>query len=109
MERSLVEVYVQGGLKDCINMHGPITYDFIPSASKRILGRLFYELENLEKIKKYANQDVYKTTILNLRQEIQELQTENRLLRDRMNKKRIFEHKKPIGNLSIGLGDFLNG
>ena len=31
---------ISGGLKHCINAHGPITKNFIPSASKRISGQI---------------------------------------------------------------------
>jgi len=39
-EEKKITNLINGGLKDTINVHGPITQDFVTSASKRVLGML---------------------------------------------------------------------
>ena len=36
---------VMGAIKDTINAHGPITQDFVPSATKRIANQIFVTME----------------------------------------------------------------
>lgn len=98
IDREQLEIFVKGALNQCIDAHGSIHFGWVPSAAKRILGRLVPEIE------KYV-QESRSQIIDNLRKEIQQLQTENRLLKDRVNKKRIWEHKKP-NNLNAGLNEF---
>lgn len=99
LDRETLEIFVKGGLKNCIDAHGPIDFGWVDSAAKRIIGQITPEIEDWV-------QDTRAKTIDNLRREIREIQTENRLLRDRLNKKRIFEHKRPI-SLHAGLEEFL--
>lgn len=99
-DREKLERFVKNGLNQCIDAHGSIHYGWVPSACKRIIGQILPEIE------KYLK-DTRSEVINNLRKEIQQLQTQNNLLRDRLNKKRIFEHKKPISNLNAGLKEFL--
>lgn len=40
-QRNRINSEVIGALKSCINAHGPITLDWISSASKRITGALY--------------------------------------------------------------------
>ena len=48
-EKKLYNI-VQGSLKSCIDAHGPITKQFIPSASKRVKNQIKAPLiENLKK------------------------------------------------------------
>lgn len=44
----LIYQAVTSGLKQSIKDHGPITQEFIPSASKRIVGQLSHLIDNLK-------------------------------------------------------------
>ena len=48
---------ISGGLKECVNAHGPVTRELIPSAVKRISGQIKGYINEYQKMKKQSVND----------------------------------------------------
>lgn len=64
-----VRKLISGSLRSCIHSHGPITIDYIPSATKRVMGTLKNHVDLVDRLTK----------------EVEDLKRENESLRGKKN------------------------